>query len=81
MAVVEFRSHRIMALVRASNGHEAYLAIVAEGIPDPQVIALLLDCVRLGAGDDRVGDLVERHTENPGGLLRDRRCSAWSGAQ
>lgn len=45
LAVAEFRSHRIMALVRASNGHEAYLAIIAEGIPDPQVIALLLDCV------------------------------------
>lgn len=45
LAVAEFRSHRIMALVRASNGHEAYLAIVAEGIPDPQIIALLLDCV------------------------------------
>jgi hypothetical protein len=45
MALAEFRSHRVMALVRASNGHEAYLAIVAEGIPDPQVIALLLDCV------------------------------------
>lgn len=45
LAVAEFRSHRIAALVRASNGHEAYLAIIAEGVPDPQVIALLLDCV------------------------------------
>ncbi len=45
VAVAEFRTHRIMALVRASNGHEAYLAIIAEGVPDPQVIALLLDCV------------------------------------
>lgn len=45
VAVAEFQSHRIMALVRASNGHEAYLAIIAEGVPDPQVIALLLDCV------------------------------------
>jgi hypothetical protein len=45
LAVAEFRSHRIMALVRAANGHEAYLAIIAEGIPDQNVIALLLDCV------------------------------------
>ncbi len=45
LAVAEFRSHRVMALVRAADGHEAYLAITAEGIPDPQVIALLLDCV------------------------------------
>lgn len=45
LAVAEFRSHRVMALVVAADGHEAYLAIVAEGIPDPQVIALLLDCV------------------------------------
>lgn len=37
LAVAEFRSHRIMALVRAANGHEAYLAIIAEGVPDPQV--------------------------------------------
>lgn len=26
-----------MALVRAANGLEAYLAIIAEGVPDPQV--------------------------------------------
>lgn len=52
LAIAEFRNHRVKALVRASNGHEAYLAIVAEGIPDPQVIALLLDCVPGVDGDD-----------------------------
>jgi hypothetical protein len=45
LAVVEFERHRIKALVRADNGHEAYLAIVAEGIPNPEFFALLLDCV------------------------------------
>ena len=45
LAVAEFRQHRIKALVRADNGHEAYLAIIAEGIPDPDMFALLLDCV------------------------------------
>lgn len=45
VAIAEFRDHRIKALVRADNGHEAYLAIMAEGIPDPKVFALLLDCV------------------------------------
>jgi len=45
LAVAEFRQHRVKALVRAENGHEAYLAIMAEGIPDPEVFALLLDCV------------------------------------
>lgn len=45
LALVEFRNHRIKALVRAENGHEAYLAIIAEGVPDPQMYALLLDCV------------------------------------
>lgn len=51
-AVAEFRKHRIKALVRASNGHEAYLAIIAEGVPDPEVFALLLDCVPGIAADD-----------------------------
>lgn len=51
-AVAEFRKHRIKALVRAGNGHEAYLAIIAEGVPDPQVFALLLDCVPGIAADD-----------------------------
>lgn len=45
LAIAEFHDHRIKALVRAGNGHEGYLAIVAAGIPDPNVFALLLDCV------------------------------------
>lgn len=45
LAVAEFRRHRVKALVRADNGHEAYLAIIAEGIPDSKIFALLLDCV------------------------------------
>lgn len=52
LAVAEFRSHRIKALVRAANGHEAYLAIIAEGVPDPQMFALLLDCVPGVASED-----------------------------
>lgn len=52
VAVAEFKAHRIKALVRASDGHEAYLAIIAEGIPDPEVFALLLDCVPGIAPDD-----------------------------
>ncbi len=44
-AVAEFREHRIKAPVRAEDGNEAYLAIFAEGVPDPQMFALLLDCV------------------------------------
>ena len=40
------------ALVRAENGHEAYLAIIAEGVPDPQMFALLLDCVPGVAAED-----------------------------
>lgn len=52
LAVAEFRSHRVKALVRADDGHEAYLAIIAEGIPDPEVIALLLDSVPGVAPDD-----------------------------
>jgi hypothetical protein len=45
LSVAEYSQHRVMALVRADNGAEAYLAIVAEGIPDPNVFALILDCV------------------------------------
>lgn len=52
VAVAEFRRHRIKALVRAANGHEAYLAIIAEGVPDANVFALLLDCVPGVAADD-----------------------------
>jgi hypothetical protein len=52
VAVAEFKKHRIKALVRVDNGHEAYLAIIAEGIPDPEVFALLLDCVPGVSADD-----------------------------
>ncbi len=52
VAIAEFRDHRIKALVRAENGHEAYLAIVAEGVPDPKMFALLLDCVPGVAPED-----------------------------
>lgn len=52
LAVAEFRKHRIKALVRAENGHDAYLAIIAEGVLDPQMFALLLDCVPGVAPDD-----------------------------
>lgn len=48
----EFRKHRITALVRAENGHEGYLAIVAEGVADPEMFALLLDSVPGVATDD-----------------------------
>lgn len=48
----EFRKHHITALVRAENGHEGYLTIVAEGVPDPEMFALLLDCVPGVASDD-----------------------------
>lgn len=43
--VGEAEKYRISALVRADDGHDAYLSIFAEGIPDPQVIALILDSV------------------------------------
>ncbi len=66
VAVAEFRSHRIMALVRASNGHEAYLAIVAEGVPDPLVIALLLDCVPGVDRDDWQAEPSSVAGMNPG---------------
>lgn len=52
LAVAEFRNHRIKALVRAENGNEAYVAIIAEGVPDPQMFALLLDCVPGVAPED-----------------------------
>ena len=52
LATAEFRKHRIKALVRAEDGHEAYLAVIAEGVPDPEVFALLLDCVPGIAPDD-----------------------------
>ncbi|GAB3713924.1 hypothetical protein GCM10027598_21660 [Amycolatopsis oliviviridis] len=52
LAVAEFQHHRIKALVRIDDGHEAYLAIIAEGIPDPEIFALLLDCVPGVTKDD-----------------------------
>lgn len=52
LAVAEYRNHRIKALVRSENGDEAYLAIIADGVPDPQMFALLLDCVPGVAPDD-----------------------------
>lgn len=52
LAVAEFRQHRVKAFVRAGNDHEAYLAIIAEGIPDREIFALLLDCVPGVTPDD-----------------------------
>ncbi|WP_326944066.1 hypothetical protein OG439_29610 [Amycolatopsis sp. NBC_01307] len=52
LAVAEFRHHRVKALVRLDEDHEAYLAIIAEGIPDPAIFALLLDCVPGVTPDD-----------------------------
>lgn len=45
LAVATFRRHRVKALVRVDDDHEAYLAIIAEGMPDRAIFALLLDCV------------------------------------
>lgn len=66
LAVAEFRKHRIKALVRVANGHEAYLAIMAEGVPDPQVFALLLDCVPGVAADDWQPEPSPLAEMNPG---------------
>lgn len=52
LVIAEFKDHRIKALVRADDGHEAYLAIAAEGIPDPQIFAALLSCVPGVEADD-----------------------------
>ena len=41
----ELRGHQVTAVVRASDPSEAYLAITAEGFPDPRVIAVVLDAV------------------------------------
>jgi hypothetical protein len=43
--VAEFRHHRISVLVRADDGDDAYLAIIAEGVPDPKVIAVILSAI------------------------------------
>jgi hypothetical protein len=66
LAVAEFRNHRIKALVRAENGHEAYLAIIAEGVPDPQMFALLLDCVPGVAPEDWQPEPSPLAEMNPG---------------
>jgi len=66
LAVAEFRRHQIKALVRAENGHEAYLAIMAEGVPDPQMFALLLDCVPGVAPDDWQPEPSPLAEMNPG---------------
>lgn len=52
LAVAEFQNHRIKALVRAENGYDAYLAMIAEGVPDPPMFALLLDCTPGVAPED-----------------------------
>jgi hypothetical protein len=41
----EIGGQRVTAVVRAADPSEAYLAITAEGIPDPRVIAVILDAV------------------------------------
>lgn len=66
LAVAEFRNHRIKALVRAENDHEAYLAIIAEGVPDPQMFALLLDCVPGVAPEDWQPEPSPLAEMNPG---------------
>lgn len=66
LAVAEFRKHRIKALVRAENGHEAYLAIIAEGVPDPQMFALVLDCVPGVAPEDWQPESSPLAEMNPG---------------
>lgn len=45
VAAAEFRNHRITVLVQAKDGHAAYLALAADGVLDPEMFALLLDCV------------------------------------
>lgn len=66
VAVAEFRAHRIKALVRAANGHEAYLAITAEGVPDARIFALLLDCVPGVTPDDWLPEPSPLAEMNPG---------------
>lgn len=66
LAVAEFRNHRLKALVRAENGHEAYLAIIADGVPDPHLFALLLDCVPGVAPEDWQAEPSPLAEMNPG---------------
>lgn len=48
----ELQNHRVTALVRASEGTEAYLAIAAEGFVNPEIIALILNAVPGIRSDD-----------------------------
>lgn len=66
LAVAEFRGHRVKALARGENSHEAYLAIIAEGVPDPQMFALLLDCVPGVAAEDWQPEPSPLAEMNPG---------------
>jgi hypothetical protein len=43
--VAELGSHRVTAMVRASDGAEAYLAVSTEGFPHSDFIAVILDAV------------------------------------
>lgn len=52
LVVAEYRSHRVMALVRAESRDECYIVITAEGVPDAQVFALILDTIPGIATDD-----------------------------
>lgn len=52
VVVAESRHHYIKAFVNAESRDEAYLVIGAEGIPDPEVLALILDCVPGISKDD-----------------------------
>lgn len=75
-ATAEFRKHRITALVRAENGHEGYLAIVAESVPDPAMFALLWTASR----ESRATTGKRSPRQSPGSsraLVRSsgRRCS------
>ena len=59
--VAELRHHRITAMVRASDGAEAYLAVTAEGFPHSGFIAIILDSVPGIDNDD--------WQPEPGGIL------------
>jgi hypothetical protein len=52
VAMADFGHYRIKALVRADNGNESYLAIMTEGVMDPDMFAVLLDCVPGVSPDD-----------------------------
>lgn len=44
-AVAEYLNYEVRALVRAENGHEAYLVIAAQGVVDPSTFAVILSAV------------------------------------